>query len=78
MEPGKTILSFHQVGIVELVKMWGLLGYHPEITFVVTRPERMGWNTELSPPLQSAVDEASELIQRLCADSLEKEPREHD
>lgn len=71
-EPGKTVLSFHQVGVLELIKMWRLLGYAPEITFVVTRPERMEWNTELSPLLQSAVDEASELIQHLCADFVEK------
>ena len=77
-EPGKTILSFHQVGVLEVIKMWGLLGYQPEITFVVTRPERMEWNTELSPPLQPAVDEASELIKRLCADFVDKESRGHD
>ena len=77
-EPGKTILSFHQVGVPELIKMWGLLGYEPEIIFVVTRPEKISWNTELSPPLQSAVDEASELIQRLCADFVEKGSTRHD
>lgn len=71
-EPGKRIVSFHQVGILELLKMWGLLGYEPEIIFLVTRPEKMAWGMELSPPLQSAVDEASRLIQRLCVDFSER------
>lgn len=67
-EPGKQILSFHQVGILELVKMWGLLGYEPEIMFLVTRPEKIEWGTELSPPLQSAADQATKMIQHLCTE----------
>lgn len=67
-EPGKQILSFHQVGILDLVHMWGLLGYEPEIMFLVTRPEKIEWSTELSPPLQSAADQATKMIQHLCAE----------
>lgn len=67
-ERGKQILSFHQVGILELVKMWGLLGYEPEIMFLVTRPEKIEWSTELSPPLQSAADQATKMIQHLCTE----------
>ena len=69
-EPGKRILSFHQVGILELIKIWELLGHEPEVVLLVTRPEKMEWSLELSPPLHSAVNEASELIQRLCMDFL--------
>jgi hydrogenase maturation protease len=71
-EPGKRIISFHQVGVMELVAMWRLLGYEPEITFLVTRPEKIDWSTELSPPLQLAAQRATELIPRLCQESLEK------
>lgn len=67
-EPGKQILSFHQVGILELVPMWHLLGYEPEIMFLVTRPEKIEWSTELSPPLQSAADQATRMIQHLCTE----------
>ena len=63
-EPGKHVLSFHQVGVLELVSMWSLLGYEPEVLFLVTRPQRIEWTTELSPPLQSAVSEATELLRR--------------
>jgi len=71
-EPGKRIVSFHQVGVLEIIQMWRLLNDEPEVTFVVTRPQRMEWNTELSSPLQSAVDEASRLVQNLCVDSRER------
>jgi hydrogenase maturation protease len=72
-EPGKEIISFHQIGVLELVQMWGLLGYEPEMLFLVTRPEKIEWSTELSPPLQAAVERAIELIPVLCRESFEKE-----
>jgi len=65
-ESGKNIVSFHQVGIIELVHMWGLLGYEPEILFLVTRPEKMEPSMELSPCLQTAAERAVELIEKLC------------
>jgi hydrogenase maturation protease len=65
-EPGKNIISFHQVGILELVQMWGWLGYEPEIYFLVTRPERLTWSTELSPVVQQAAAKAVALIEELC------------
>lgn len=78
-EPGKSIVSFHQVGVLELVQMWRLLGNDAEVAFLVTRPEKMEWSTELSPPLRAAVDKASALIPHLCADFPGKEGvREYD
>ncbi len=65
-EPGKVILSFHQVGVLDLVQMWGLIGNEPEIKFLVTQPQSMEWGTELSPPLQLAADKAVGVIQELC------------
>ena len=65
-EPGKRIISFHQVGVIELVQMWGLLGYKPELFFLVTRPEKMEWSMELSPPLCNAASKAIKLITELC------------
>jgi hydrogenase maturation protease len=68
-EPGKIILSFHQVGVLELVQMWGLLGYEPEIEFLVTRPEKITWGTSLSPSLQDAVSGAVKWLTELCLDN---------
>lgn len=67
-EPGKHILSFHQVGVLELVRMCSLLGHEPETVFVVARPQEIEWSTELSPPMQFAVGQATEFIRRLCED----------
>ncbi|MDD4874743.1 MAG: hydrogenase maturation protease [Dehalococcoidales bacterium] len=68
-EPGKVIVSFHQVGVLELVNIWGLMGKkEPDVTFLVTRPQTIDWGTELSQPLKSAVEKAARMIKTLCAD----------
>jgi len=69
-EPGKRIISFHQVGVLELVQMWGLLGYEPEVFYLVTRPEKLEWGTELSSPVQLASDKAIALLEELCRDNF--------
>lgn len=69
-EPGKRIISFHQVGVLELVQMWSLLGYEPEVFFLVTRPEKLEWGTELSAPVQSATTKAVSLLKKLCHDNF--------
>jgi hydrogenase maturation protease len=69
-EPGKRIISFHQVGVLELVQMWGLLGYEPEIYFLVTSPEKLEWSTELSPSVRLAADKAIGLLRELCDDNF--------
>jgi hydrogenase maturation protease len=69
-EPGKKIISFHQVGVLELVQMWGLLDYEPEIFFLVTRPEKLEWGMELSPPVRRAADKAIRLLNELCLDNF--------
>ena len=51
-EPGKRIVSFHQVGVLELIQMGGLIGYQPEVFFLVTRPEIA---TELTDTFITAV-----------------------
>jgi hydrogenase maturation protease len=71
------VLSFHQVGIPELMQMWSLVGNQAEIFFLVTRPENVEWGTELSPPVQAAVEKAVTLLRDLCHDNfaiLERSP----
>lgn len=65
-EPGKVILSFHQVGVLDLMQMWSLIGKAPEVKFVVTKPQSMELGDGLSAPLQAAVDEAVEMVKELC------------
>ena len=69
-EPGKRIISFHQVGVLELVQLWSLLGYETEVFFLVTRPEKLEWSTELSPAVQTAADKAVGLIKELSRDNF--------
>jgi len=69
-EPGKNIVSFHQVGVIELVNMWGLLEHEPEILFLVTRPEKLEPGMELSPALQRAAEQAARLIKSLCENNF--------
>ena len=69
-EPSKNIISFHQVGVLELVKMWELLDHKLEVYFLVTRPEKLAWGMELSPPVQSAAEKAVRLLCKLLQDNL--------
>ena len=69
-ELGKNIVSFHQVGALELVRMWGLLGGEPEVFFMVTRPVRLDWGTELTPEVNTAVTRAVELLGEICRDGF--------
>lgn len=65
-EPGKQIISFHQIGVLELMHLAELVNCRPEVTFLVTRPKKMDWSLELSPALQSAVDKAVEEVKNWC------------
>ncbi|HAS04178.1 MAG TPA: hypothetical protein DCR71_00155 [Dehalococcoidia bacterium] len=68
-EPGKAIISFHQIGVLELINLWTMMGNEePEVTFVVTRPETIDWGTELSQALKPTVEKAADMIKQLCAD----------
>jgi len=71
-EPGKQIVSFHQVGVLELVQMLGLLGYKAEVFFLVTRPQRLEWSTELSPAVQLAATQAVNMIKEISKDNFAK------
>jgi hydrogenase maturation protease len=65
-EPGKVILSFHQVGVLDLMQMWGLIGKEPEVKFLVTQPKSMELGDGLSPPVQAAADKAVRIVKELC------------
>ena len=69
-ETGKNIVSFHQVGVMELVRIWGLLGHEPETLFLVARPEKMEPGMELSPALQRAAERAAEIIEKLVGNNF--------
>jgi hydrogenase maturation protease len=75
--PGPGMLSFHEVGVPELLQMWRLLGHEPELFFLAARPENLAWGTELSPPVQRAAAGAVRLIRQIAADNFAALERSH-
>ena len=69
-EPGKNILSFHQVGVPELVSLWGLLGHEPDVYLLVTRPEKLDWGMEMTPSVAAAADKAVDMLKDICRDNF--------
>jgi hydrogenase maturation protease len=59
-------LSFHQTGILELVRLSQLLDNDPEVWFLVACPEELEPSMVLSPRLERTVGQAVELISKLC------------
>ena len=70
IEPGKKVVSFHQVGILELIQIAELIGFKPEVFFLVTTPETMQWGFELSSGLVPAADSAARFLRDLSADNF--------
>ena len=54
----KTNLSFHQLGIAEILQIGALMGHKPQVEFVVAKPEKLELGFELSENMQIAVDKA--------------------
>ena len=74
-EPGKEMISFHQVGALDLLQMWSLVGHPPETFFLVTTPQRLDWGAGLSSALARAVDKAVSRIREICAENIERSER---
>lgn len=69
-EPNKRAVSFHQVGIIELIKIWGLIHPEPDLYFLIARPFTMEMSMELSPEMEIAAVRAAGLIIELCGDNF--------
>ncbi len=69
-EPHKQAVSFHQIGILELLNVWGLIQPRPEVYFLVARPVNMEMGMELSPQMEVAAERAVGLIRELSADNF--------
>jgi hydrogenase maturation protease len=70
IEPGKKVVSFHQVGILELIQIAEVIGYKPEVFFLVTPPETMAWSFELSPVLSRAADKAAQFLKEMSENNF--------
>jgi len=70
LEPGKRVVSFHQVGILELLEIGELIGHTLEVFFLVTAPETLDWSFELSPPVQTAAEKAAVMLSKMAAEGF--------
>jgi hydrogenase maturation protease len=66
IEPGKKVVSFHQVGVLELIQIAAVIGYEPEVFVLATPPETMDWSFELSPALSKAADAAALFLKNMA------------
>lgn len=71
-EPGKRLMSCHQIGILEILRTWSLIGNMPEVYVLATIPEHLEWSTELSARLEAACTKAVETIKKLCINPIER------
>ncbi|KKM09576.1 hypothetical protein SY88_18495 [Clostridiales bacterium PH28_bin88] len=55
-------LSFHQVGLVELLAARRLLGASPETVVLAVQVERLEWSTELSAPVAARLPALEEAV----------------
>lgn len=55
-------LSFHQVGLVELLAARRLLGASPETVVLAVQVERLEWSTELSAPVAASLPALEEAV----------------
>jgi hydrogenase maturation protease len=70
IEPGKKVVSFHQVGILELIQIAEVIGCKPEVFVLVTPPQNIDWSFELTPPLSLAADAAAQFLRDMAADNF--------
>jgi len=70
IEPGKKVVSFHQVGVLELIQIAAVIGFEPEVFVLATPPETMDWNFELSPALYKAADAAATFLKDMADDNF--------
>lgn len=70
IEPGKKVVSFHQVGILELIQIAAVIGRNPEVYILVTPPQTMEWSFDLSPALSKAADATAEFLKNMIADDF--------
>ena len=63
-------LSVHQVGILEVIRLSGLVGKLPETTIIGVEPKSIEMGMELTPKIQSKVPRIIELVLAELKDSV--------
>ena len=70
IEPGKKVVSFHQVGVLELIQIAAVIGLDPEVFVLATPPETMNWSFELSGALSKAADATALFLKNMADENF--------
>ncbi|MCO5387081.1 HyaD/HybD family hydrogenase maturation endopeptidase [Desulfosporosinus sp.] len=60
--PEQYEVSFHQIGIVEVITMANVLGHAPQTLIFGIQPKSLEWGLEISPEIEALFPRLSELI----------------
>ncbi|WP_088186297.1 HyaD/HybD family hydrogenase maturation endopeptidase [Desulfosporosinus sp. FKA] len=60
--PEQYEVSFHQIGIIEVLTMANILGHAPQTLIFGVQPKKLDWGMELSPEIQSLFPHLTELV----------------
>lgn len=62
--PNVQLISFHQVGLMDVLQLAESVGQRPEVVIIGVQPASLNWGTELTPQLQDAVPRVIEFVLR--------------
>lgn len=70
--PEEYEVSFHQIGIVEVLTMANVLGHAPQTLIFGVQPKNLDWGMEVSPEIKALFPRLAELV-LLEIDSIRRE-----
>ncbi|HWQ43012.1 MAG TPA: HyaD/HybD family hydrogenase maturation endopeptidase [Desulfosporosinus sp.] len=60
--PEQYAVSFHQIGIIEVLTMANILGKAPQTLIFGIQPKKLAWGMDISPEIQALFPRLTELI----------------
>ncbi|AFM42389.1 hydrogenase maturation protease [Desulfosporosinus acidiphilus SJ4] len=70
--PEQFEVSFHQIGIIEVLTMANVLGRAPQTLIFGVQPKKLEWGMEISPEIETLFPKLAELV-LLEIDSIQRE-----
>ena len=70
--PEQYEVSFHQIGIIEVLSMANLLGQAPQTLIFGIQPKCLDWGLEISPEISALFPRLTELVRKEI-DSIQRE-----
>ncbi len=60
--PEQFAVSFHQIGIIEVLTMANILGHAPQTLIFGIQPKSLAWGMDISPEIQALLPRLTELV----------------